>query len=125
MTESQGLVTLSVDGKPLSWKRSVRGDRSDRRIQQDNYIKTLALQIKLAAEGQTFDGPVTLSLAFDYKHQRTHISVLPVPPKKGIKWRAKRADIDNLAKLIMEALQLSGVVKDDSQVAQLIAKKYE
>ena len=39
--------------------------------------------------------------------------------------RRARPDLDNVLKLVLEALQKSGVVEDDSQVARIVANKVD
>ena len=72
-----------------------------------------------AAGAVPFEGPVTVVLTFDYDADETRVKVTPKPDGK-----ATRPDVDNLCKLVMDAL--NGVAwKDDGQVAMLLAVKIE
>lgn len=117
------MISLVFPHRPVPWSRTVRGDRTPRRLKQDKYINDLALTLKLKAKGETFDGPVLVRLEFDYHSNLTLINVDSAAKHHLL--RSKRPDIDNLCKMVLEALQKSGIVKDDSQVAILEAEKTE
>lgn len=116
------MITLTYDTRPVPWSRSVRGDRSKRRLKQDKYIRDLALALKIAAKGETIDGAASVQLRFDYKHNCTNIQISKSYQEN---LRTKRADLDNLAKMVLEAIQKSGIVIDDAQVAHMEAEKVE
>ncbi len=116
-------VTLIFDQRPKPWSRTVRGDRTKRRLTQDKYIEDLAIMLKLMADGTTFDGAVEVDLLFDYKRDETHIRLIDASHRPDLK--TTRADVDNLAKMVLEAIEKSGIVKDDAQVATLHAEKVE
>jgi len=114
-------VTLIFDQRPKPWSRTVRGDRSKRRLTQDKYIEDLAIMLKLMADGTTFDGAVEVELRFDYKRGETHIRVIDASHRDDLK--TTRGDLDNLCKMVLESLQKSGIVKDDAQVAKMASEK--
>lgn len=107
----------------MPWSRTVRGDRTPRRLKQDRYINDLAMMMKVAAKGETFDGAVRIQLRFDYKKNKTLIQVSDFSWRPDLK--TTRADCDNLLKIVLESLQKSGIVKDDAQVAIIEAEKTE
>ena len=115
-------ISYTHETRPVPWSRSVRGDRSARRLKQNKYIADLAMMLKVAADGESYDGPVSVYLDFDFKNAKTEIvitsSIMP-------NLRIKRPDVDNLAKMVLEAIEKSGIVKDDAQVAYLRAEKVE
>ena len=80
------------------------------------------MMLKLAARGKTFDGSVSVYLEFDYDRKQTQISI---SDNQLSRHRIKRPDIDNLSKMVLEAIEKSGLVNDDSQVAYLRAEKTE
>lgn len=78
-----------------------------------NSFKAAArLLAKAAHRGELITGPVRLTVDF----------VFPVPKKLKSNYVTKRPDADNLAKGVMDALNLV-IWKDDSQVAELIVRK--
>ena len=120
------MIEVVFPGRPVPWARHRMGKgRSYMPAKQKKQMDDLALLIKAASKGERFDGPVRLELCFDYggPAPSTYIRIDGnyVQPNH----RIKRGDIDNLVKWVMESLQASGVVKDDAQVAFLIAEKVE
>ena len=118
------MISLTFETRPVPWSRSVRGDRTPRRLKQDKYIEALAIMLKIAANETTtpsFEGAVSVRLRFDFKRNETHIAVADASHREDLK--ATRGDLDNLCKMVLEALQKSGIVKDDAQVAMLEAEK--
>ena len=116
------MINLVFDTRPIPWSRTVRGDRTKRRLRQDAYIKSLALALKIAAEGETIDGPAFVRAEFDYKKGCTQIQVMGV---ERYNLKTTRADLDNLLKIVLESIQKSGIVKDDAQVAIIEAEKVQ
>jgi len=115
------VISLVFEHRPIPWSRTVRGDRTPRRLKQDKYINDLAMMLKLAAKGETFDGAVKAALRFDYKLGRTLIQLTDMSHRPDLK--ITRADCDNLVKAVLESVQKSGIVKDDAQVAVIEAEK--
>ena len=115
------MISLVFDIRPIPWSRTLRGEKSKRKKRQDEYIKALAIALKIVAEGETFDGAVKAELRFDYKHGRTLIRLSDMSHRPDLK--TTRADCDNLVKIVLEAVQKSGIVKDDAQVAIIEAEK--
>jgi Holliday junction resolvase RusA-like endonuclease len=64
---------------------------------------------------------VRVEAVFDYPELETRITVTELPPAP--KYRTNVPDVDNLAKQVLEALEESGVVRNDAQVTLLIAEK--
>ncbi len=119
-------VSLTFEHRPVPWSRTVRGDRTPRRLKQDKYINDLAMMMKVAAKGETYDGAVKVRIRFDYVRRidsfgATLIEISDQSSREDMK--TSRADLDNLCKMVLEALQKSGIVKDDAQVAILEAEK--
>jgi Holliday junction resolvase RusA-like endonuclease len=115
------MISIHFDHRPVPWSRVLRGERTKRAAKQRKYIEDLSLVMKLAAEGQSYDGPVSVRAQFDYKNNCTRIEVHDVSHRTDLK--ITRADADNLLKAVLESLQKSGIVKDDAQVAILEAEK--
>jgi Holliday junction resolvase RusA-like endonuclease len=116
------LINLTFPQRPVPWSRTVRGDRTKRRLKQDKYIKDLATMLKAEAGGETIEGPAFVRCEFDYENKCTLIQVMEV---ERYNLKTTRADLDNLLKMVLEALQKSGIVKDDAQVAIVEAEKIE
>jgi len=83
----------------------------------------MMLKVAQNENGQNFDGAVSVKLRFDYKTEQTHIEIYDAGYRPDLK--TTRADLDNLAKIVLEALQKSGIVKDDAQVAVLECEKVQ
>ena len=62
---------------------------------------------------------------FDFGANETRFAVKPIKYGNfyGKECRDSRPDLDNLVKQIMEALQDSGLVEDDAQVAVIKVRK--
>jgi len=114
------MISLTFETRPVPWSRTLRGEKSKRQKKQDKYIADLAMMLKLASN-ETFEGAVKVQLCFDYKLNHTLIYVSDMSHRPDLK--TTRSDLDNNCKLVLEALQASGIVKDDAQVAVLEAEK--
>ena len=81
------------------------------------------MMLKQAAGGEQFGGAVYANLLFDYQKEKpcTLIQLRDFSFRPDLK--ITRGDIDNLAKMVLESIELSGIVKDDAQVAMLKAEK--
>lgn len=116
------MIELVVEGRPVPWGR-VRGSgwHTWSRPLQKNHREDVALLLKSVAHGQKFTGPVKLVVDFDFGKDETRIYIEPLLDTSY--YLPSRPDTDNLVKQICEAMQDSGIVEDDSQVAVLIARK--
>ncbi|MCC6425131.1 MAG: RusA family crossover junction endodeoxyribonuclease [Phycisphaerales bacterium] len=112
-------LTFTVPGTPVPWARA---RTSGRRFFTDDRTASAKRRVALAAQAAgavPIEGPVTVVLMFDYDADETRIEVMPSEGGK-----ATRPDLDNLCKLVMDAL--NGVAwVDDGQVAGLLACKVE
>lgn len=105
-------VCIVVPGKPVPWARAFRnGARSYTPPAQVAAARAMAWAAK-AAGAQMIAGPVALEVSFSY-----------LPPKGGAAgWHPGRPDLDNLVKLVLDAL--TGVCwADDAQVVRIMAFK--
>lgn len=121
------MIELRFDRRPKPWSRPARG-RSGQAYTastQRKYIADLALLLKQAAGGEVFSGAVKAKLLFDYHKDRTCTLIRLEDWSFRPDLKVSRADIDNLAKMVLEAVEFSGIVKDDSQIALLEAEKVE
>ncbi len=119
------MIELKFEQRPIPWART-RRSRSGHAYTTDiqtAYREDLALMLKQASLGEQFGGAVRASLLFDYqkKNPCTIIQLSDVSYRPDLK--TTRGDLDNLTKMVLEAVQLSGIVKDDAQVAMLKAEK--
>ncbi len=115
------MIKIIHDQRPVPWSRTLHGEKTDRKQAQDKYIADLALLLKVAAEGQTFEGAVRAQLRFDYLREQTLIQLYEIGSRPDLK--TTRGDLDNLCKMVLEAVELSGIVKDDAQIAIIEAEK--
>lgn len=116
------MISLTFPGRPVPWARVKRGrgGKAYTPAKQLKHRRDLAMMLKASAGDTKLTGPVCLRVRFDYARNETVIEITP-----GIKGmhRDKRADVDNCAKAVMEAIELSGIVEDDAQIAYLEAEK--
>ena len=120
------MISLTFPGRPVPWARVKRGKAGNTYTppKQAKHREDVALMLKVAARKagiRKFEGPVCLRVRFDYGRNETVIELYP-----GIRGEhafEEIVDTDNLAKQIMEAVELSGVVDNDAQVAYLEAEK--
>jgi Holliday junction resolvase RusA-like endonuclease len=71
----------------------------------------------MAQQPQPFDGPVSVRLGIFLPALKKPKHQLPITRSAG--------DIDKHARTILDALQLSGIIADDSQVVDLkVSKRY-
>lgn len=120
------IFDLELEGRPVPWARVKRGrnGRSYTPAKQREHRDELALMLKSLSKGMKFEGGVSLSCEFDYGNNLTRIRVRDAhATAEPYGWFIKRPDIDNCLKLVLEALQDSGMVEDDSQVVEVVARK--
>ncbi len=119
------MIELKFEQRPIPWARPSRsrvGIVYNTDI-QTKYREDLALMLKQAALGEQFGGAVKANLLFDYRRDNpcTIIQLEDYSFRPDLK--TTRGDIDNLAKMVLESIELSGIVKDDAQIAMLKAEK--
>ncbi len=119
------MIELKFEQRPVPWSRPARGKSGKMYTvpEQRKYIADLALMLKQAAGGEQFSGAVYANLLFDYQEENpcTIIQLKDFSFRPDLK--TTRGDVDNLAKMVLEAVQLSGIVEDDAQIAMLKAEK--
>ncbi|MGZ4610442.1 MAG: RusA family crossover junction endodeoxyribonuclease [Actinomycetes bacterium] len=113
-------VTFTVygDPRPQGSKRHVgRGilvESGGQAFHDWRYDMTCAAREAMSAR-QPLTGPVEVRATFSLKR--------PASAKKAGAYHAKRPDLDKLLRALLDALQASGVVEDDGQVARLLVTK--
>lgn len=117
--EAQGSLKAFRVGK------GVRLTQSNSRLM--SWRQDVAAKVQEAAEGRQFTGPVVLSLTFWFQRPRSHFGtgrnaerLKPTAPQQH---HAQAPDVDKLARAACDALTVSGVIRDDSQIAELNAIK--
>jgi Holliday junction resolvase RusA-like endonuclease len=129
------VISATIKGRPVPWARAKRGKngKSYTPAKQKAHREMLAWEIKAAAgKIKKLTPPIEVHLDFNYGRSETVVMIYSKEdgeldyddrwPRGG---RTKRPDIDNLAKQILEALELSGIIGDDAEVAFLSARKVE
>lgn len=116
------MIVFTIWGKPVQ-KGSTRSflHRTTRKVitlpaakGYREWEKEAVAVARTASRGQTFDGPVKVSLDF----------VLSLPQsERAARWHAVRPDLDKLTRAVLDVLTVAGIVKDDGQVAQIEATK--
>jgi Holliday junction resolvase RusA-like endonuclease len=123
------LISLTLPGRPVPWARARKSKRGGffTPPKQAGHRDALAMILRMEAKAQgieKFDGPVLLDLVFDYAQKETRIEIHDLGSVDGI-YRITRPDIDNLLKQIMEAIEDSGLLADDAQVAVVRTRKVQ
>tara|TARA_Y100000401_G_scaffold1911_1_gene1397 strand:- start:716 stop:1087 length:372 start_codon:yes stop_codon:yes gene_type:complete len=77
------------------------------------FRKTIVTELEQIEYPKNIDGSLHVIIEFYFKG-----------PKKGIQYRTKKPDIDNLCKSFLDSLQDYGAFLDDSQIVKLTATKY-
>lgn len=133
------LISLFVPGRPRT-KGSMKclGGRSHNMVEQvteskpwrDKIQRAIVREVRqrLAAEGPLLDvplpytGAVIVSAAFSYERPATGVGVdLPYPTiEAGVN---ANGDVDKLFRNLLDALQGSGLIKNDAQVVQGLPSK--
>ena len=114
------MVAFQIPGNAVPWARagSNKGARYTPKKQASfaGVVKLFASQAMAGQEPMT--GPVELSVRATYLVPKSW----PAKRKTTVKWKATKADIDNVVKGCMDAM--NGIVfVDDAQIASLIAQK--
>ena len=118
--------TATIDINPEPWRRTARGryGQAYTRTRDKKYQGEL-IRLLRRAKPRTWKTiekrPVYLSVDFDFDEESIKICLgdLDSPERKHF----KRPDLDNLTKNVMECLEAAGFIRDDGQVAELIARK--
>lgn len=130
-------LTFSVDGQPVPQPRpriSTWGGRGRAYTPKDHpvtaYRQAVAIRAALAAKAARWElasGPVEVEIACWFQRPPSHLTKSVKGPP-GVRSTAPafppRADVDNLAKAVLDAVSDSGVVwDDDDQVVRLVVSK--
>jgi Holliday junction resolvase RusA-like endonuclease len=79
---------------------------------------------ELAATGIVFGiAPVRVTLMFHGKRPKGHFRTNGLLTRSAPHHKTTKPDIDKLARAILDAITMSGVIKDDAQVVSLHAAK--
>jgi Holliday junction resolvase RusA-like endonuclease len=122
------MIHVTIKGRPVPWARAKRGKngKSYTPAKQKAHREMVAWEIRAAAaKTKKLKPPIEVIIKFNYKANSTYIQARGADDGWGEDGRTKRPDIDNLAKQILEALELSGIIGDDAEVAFLSARKVE
>lgn len=113
-----GALTFTVPGKPVAWQRARRNGRVYYTAPEVTEAKRKIVLAAKAAGAVPLEGPVLVDLIFDYNTEKTHVAVRSADSDG----KDTRPDLDNLVKLVMDAL--NGVAwRDDGQVSEIDAWK--
>jgi len=108
-------LRFEIKGKPVAWKRSrVNGKRHFTDPQVAAYKRRIILEAKMAG-AVVLEGPVRMEIIASWKCPKSfHRKRLQYDGG----WKDPRPDVDNVAKLLLDAM--NGVCYvDDGQVADL------
>lgn len=121
---------LVFAGRPVPWARPARGKHGGKTpAKQLFHRRALAKAMQFAEGRRAFEGPVRLTVLFNYRLNETTIriegcsAVIYEPSNLKGGGKAARADVDNLLKQVMEAAELAGIVADDVQFVNVTGEK--
>lgn len=109
------MISFHVAGTPASQgsKKVFNG----RLIDADPKLKKWRQAVALVAATQTreqWDCPVSVTCAFTFERPKA---------RKWDVWKQSSPDLDKLCRAVLDALTMSGVIRDDARVAELRATK--
>lgn len=130
-------LTFAVDGPPVPQPRpriSTWGGRGRAYTPKDHavvpYRQAVAIRAALAAQAARWEqatGPVEVEITCQFQRPASHLTKsVKGPPsvRQTAPAFPPRADVDNLAKAVLDAVSDSGVVwDDDDQVVRLVVSK--
>ena len=126
-------LTFQVDGPPVPQPRpriSTWGGRGRAYTPKDHpvtaYRQAITIRAAMAAKAagwQATDGPVEVEISCWFQRPPSHATKAG-GLRSGAPAFPPRADVDNLAKAVLDAVSDSGAVwRDDDQVVQLVVSK--
>ena len=126
-------ITFTVDGPPVPQPRprnSTWCGRGRAYTPKDHpvtaYRQAVAIRAALAAKAARWDqatGPVEVEISCQFTRPPSHL-IKGRQLRTGAPAFPPRADVDNLAKAVLDAVSDSGVVwEDDDQVVRLVVSK--
>lgn len=118
-TTAELVITVHGTPAPQGSKRHVGGGRM---VESSAKVKPWREAVKWAAltrpEPATLDGPILVEVTFTVRKPTS-------APKRLTSWPVTRSsgDIDKLLRATLDALTDAGVMRDDSQVVEVTARK--
>lgn len=114
------MTTFTVAGTPAP-QGSMRHVGNGRLIASSTRLRPWREDVKQAAldaRTETLQGPVVVEIAFTFHKPKS-------APKKRPTWPITRSsgDLDKLCRAVLDALVDAGIMRDDSQVIELMATK--
>jgi Holliday junction resolvase RusA-like endonuclease len=116
-------IEFTLPGEAVPWARAAGGKTAHRftPAKQRNYMGALRMFCQRALNGQgPINGPIELSVMAVYAWPKSLTSRKRALP--GAQWKTSRADVDNLTKMVGDALN-TVAWRDDSQITSLHAWK--
>jgi Holliday junction resolvase RusA-like endonuclease len=124
MTDAAALAfSFFVPGDCVPWARAGGGKTGHRFTppKQAKYAATLKVLCQQAMRGgKPLDGPIALRLIAVYPWPKSMSAKRRASP--GAQWRTSKPDVDNLAKIVGDALNKVAWL-DDAQIAASSARK--
>ncbi len=121
------ILRVVVEGRPVSWSRPWKpgGHATDPR--SDEHLEVLTDHLYAAQKNAILwplDQPLEVFTEYWFGPKRTGRTVIVVKPANRYDdWMAVRPDLDNLDKLVREALEHSKVTGDDKLVVRATSEK--
>lgn len=126
-------LTFTVDGAPVPQPRpriSTWGGRGRAYTPKGHAVTafrhSVAIRAAMAAKAARWEaqeGPVEVEVACWFQRPPSHLNAAGEPRKAAPAWPVK-ADVDNLAKAVLDAVTDAGVIwDDDNQVVRLVVTK--
>ena len=114
-------MNILLRGQPIPLKRHRHTKTGRTYNSQNKEMNAVAQYIKSQCDSVEIEGPLRLKLIFGMKIPQSY-SVRRIRSVNGQAHFIK-PDLDNLIKFISDCIVRSGIVKDDSQFAQIEAYK--
>lgn len=122
-------LTIRVRGIPVGQPRPrARNAGKHARVYNpgtsDDWKEKVIIATRIASTGSNFDDrePLIVKITYLMPRPKSHFGahgLLPSAPR----YHLQKPDLDNLDKAVLDALVVSGIMRDDCQVVQLISNK--
>ena len=117
------MIEFKLPGEPVAWSRAGRGGNvTFTKPPQAAYMQALGWACKQAMQGRKpFSGPVKLSVHANYLPPASWSNKKASLARQN-RWKVSKPDLDNLAKIVADALNGIAYI-DDNQIVSFEASK--
>lgn len=120
------VLEVKIPGKPVAWSRTGGGSNGHRYNtgEHESWLAFAGVYMRQAARGrERVDGPVRVDYlaVLERPARLTGTARKPVP--RGRLPAPRTPDVDNVGKLVCDALKRAELIKDDAQVVRVDGEK--